>query len=443
MDFSKQLQKAEEAVRRRNFDFAVELYRQLLEIDPDQGEARGGLRQVLRKRHELKKGGSRILGAIGGAAPLALAKALRKAGRHVGAVKALESYLAINPLDEDANLLLGQSLEDARCFHSARAVYEFLAEIAPQRAEALKRAGAMTARLGDHEKALDYYERALQADPRDQEAIKARKDLAAERALSDSGAGRVQHSREQIKDKEEARSLERSQRMHLSEAELREELARLEARHAGSPDPDLMLAMAEIHARLEDPATALEWAERALSYRKDSFELACLAGDLRVKVLKKSIAQAGKTGDEKRAAALELELRAFEVEEARRRVALRPGDPALRLQLGRRLARGGDLDAAIGELQKAVADPRSRRETQILLAQCFREKGYLDLARREYERALEGIQGVDDRAKEILYNLGAIAEDEGKPVEARAFFARIFEVDISYRDVAARMERFR
>jgi tetratricopeptide (TPR) repeat protein len=77
------------------------------------------------------------------------------------------------------------------------------------------------------------------------------------------------------------------------------------------------------------------------------------------------------------------------------------------------------------------------------MAQCFQQKGYLDLARRELERALEGIQGVDDRAKEILYTLGAIAEEEGKPAEARAFLSRIFEVDIGYRDVAARMERFR
>ena len=100
MDFSKQLQKAEEAVRRRNFDFAIELYSQLLEIDPDQGEARGGLRQALKRRHELKKGGSKFLTALGGAAPLAMAKAMRKAGRHDAAVKALESYLAGNPLDD-------------------------------------------------------------------------------------------------------------------------------------------------------------------------------------------------------------------------------------------------------------------------------------------------------------------------------------------------------
>ena len=103
----------------------------------------------------MKKGGSRLLNAIGGAGPLAVAKTLRKAGKHEAAVKALESYLAVSPLDEDGNLLLGQSLEEAGYFRSARAVYEFLAEIAPKRAEGLKRAGAMSARHGDHEKALD------------------------------------------------------------------------------------------------------------------------------------------------------------------------------------------------------------------------------------------------------------------------------------------------
>jgi hypothetical protein len=50
---------------------------------------------------------------------------------------------------------------------------------------------------------------------------------------------------------------------------------------------------------------------------------------------------------------------------------------------------------------------------------------------------------MDERAKEILYNLGAIAEAEGRTDEARERYARIFEVDIGYRDVAAKMEGFR
>lgn len=442
MDFSKQLQKADEALRRRNWDFAVELYQQLLELSPDLGEARGGLRQALKKRHEAKAGGSKFLRALGGAAPLAMAKTLAKANKHDAAAKQLEAYLATNPLDEEANMLLGTSLESAGHANSARAVYEFVAEIAPKSAEGLRRAGAMTRRLGDPVKALEYYERALQADPRDQDALRARKDLAAELALSGRGTP-VAHSRDQIKDKDQARDLERATRLHMSDDDLRAELEKLEARYADAPDADLMVRMSEVSEKLKDYDGALSWAERALGSKRDSFDLVARVGDLRAKQLKKQIAEAGKRGDQAEADRLEGELFAAEVQDWRRRVELRPADMASRLQLGRRLHRAGEIDAAMSELQKAATDPRARRDAQVLLAQCFQAKGFLDLARAEYERALESSGPLDERGKEILYHLGGIAEAEGKSADARGFYARIFGVDVGYRDVATRMERLR
>jgi tetratricopeptide (TPR) repeat protein len=443
VDFSKHLEKAEEALRRRNYDYAVEVYQQLLEIDPDQGPARAGLRQALKKRHESKKQ-SRLLRAIGGAVPLASAHALRKAKKHDACAKALESYLATNPLDEEANLLLGMSLEDAGHYHSARAVYEFLATIAPRNAECLKRAGAMMYRTGDHAKALEYYERALQADPRDQEALKARKDLAAETALTGGGYEKVAHSRERIVDKEQAQSLERARRAYLSEEDLAQERTRLEGVYAERPtDPDVMLELAGIHEKLKDYDAASELVERALSYRKGSFELVCRAGDLRSKVLKRAIAAAGKRGEEAEAGRLERQLLEEEAADYRRRVELHPTDAALRVQLGRRLMRCADPDSALTEFQKAIGDPRTEREARFHMAQCFQQKGFTDLARKEYQRALEGIQGMDERSKEILYNLGSLAEAANERDEARGYYARVYEVDIGYRDVAAKMEQFR
>ena len=113
---------------------------------------------------------------------------------------------------------------------------------------------------------------------------------------------------------------------------------------------------------------------------------------------------------------------------------------SLRLGLGKRLMRGGELDLALGEFQKAHVDSRVGGEALFFMARCFHEKGVFDLARKEYERALEGCRGVDDRAKEILYNLGLISEAEGDSEGARGAFIRIYEVDISYRDVAEKME---
>lgn len=443
MDYSKHILKAEEAAKRRNYDFAVQLFQQLLEIDPNVGEARAGLRQALKKRHEAKKG-SRLFGMLKGATPLAMAKTLAKAGKHAAAAKSCESYLSSNPMDEEANLLLGVSLESAGFDASALAVFEFLAEIAPKRPEALKRAGAMMYKKGEHAKALAYYERALEADPRDRDAIKARKDLSAEAALSQSRTGDVGHSRELIRDKDEAQRLERGQRMHLSEDELKGELERLEALYADAPsDPDLMVQMAEVLERLRDPEAALDLIERALQYRKDSLDLVAKAGALKVKSIKKAISAADKAGNQAEADRLEGELRQFEISDLRRQLETRPGDAEMRMRLGRALFRMESFDEAAAELQKAVQDPRLKGEALFFLAQCFQAKGFLDLARKEFTRALEARTSIDERAREILYNLGSIAEAQNDQAGARSCYTQIYEVDIGYRDVAAKMEQLK
>jgi tetratricopeptide (TPR) repeat protein len=204
-----------------------------------------------------------------------------------------------------------------------------------------------------------------------------------------------------------------------------------------------MLQLADVHERLKDYEAALDVAERALQYRKDSFELAGRVGDLRSKALKKRIAKADKEGDAALASRLEGELLDAEVDDYRRRVDVHPADAQLRFQLGKRLMKRKEFDAALAEFQKANADPRVQRDSRLAMAQCFQHKGYADLAKKEYLRVLDGVADVDERAKEVLYNLALIAESEGAAGDARAYYARIYEVDIGYRDVAAKMEQFR
>lgn len=440
LDFSKHIKKADEAFRRRNYDFAVELYRQLLDLDPDLGEARSGLRKALKKRHEQKRGG-KLIGKVTGAVPLGRARTLRKLGKHDACARAMESYLDKNPLDEEGNLLLGMALEDAEHFNSARAVYEFVADIAPKNPEGLKRAGSMMQRTGEPARALEYYERALKADPRDQEALKARKNLAAETALSQTNLEGIGHSRESIKDKSEAVELEREKRIHRTEEELQGDLERLQDRFAeDSSNVELMQQMAGVQERLGDNEAALDLIERALSYSKQDFDLRVRAGDLRSKLLKRGLAAADKAGEREEAARLESDLLAHEVEDHAARVDLRPGDAGLRLQYARRLIRVERADDALAQLQKIHGDPGVGDEALFLMARCFHAKGIFDLAAKEYEKALAALPQINERAKEILYHLGTIAESRGEVEEARSWFIRIYEVDIGYRDVAKKME---
>ena len=47
MDLSKHLENAADAVKRRNFPLAIKIYGQVLQIQPDYGDARAGLRKAL------------------------------------------------------------------------------------------------------------------------------------------------------------------------------------------------------------------------------------------------------------------------------------------------------------------------------------------------------------------------------------------------------------
>ena len=114
----------------------------------------------------------------------------------------------------------------------------------------------------------------------------------------------------------------------------------------------------------------------------------------------------------------------------------------MRVKLGRALLRTETYDRAASEAPESPLGSGGRRRALFLLAQCFHRKGYLDLARKG-ERALAKHPTVDERAREILYNLGSISEIEGDAHLARSFYARIYEVDIGYRDVAAKMEQLK
>jgi Tfp pilus assembly protein PilF len=274
--------------------------------------------------------------------------------------------------------------------------------------------------------------------------LKARTDLAAEAAIVQARYDKVQHSRDQMVDRGEVQRQERRTRTHLSDEELVEERARLEEVVGAEPENvDALVELARVLEKLREPDAALDHLERARALQPNDTELADLAEALEIKVLKRRIARADKLGDAEEADRLERELAQRELGGIRARVERNPGDALARLELGRLLLRTREYDQATAELQKAISDPRRAEDARFLLAQCFQAKGFSDLARKEFERVLEGRSTVDERAREVLYNLGLIAEAEGNPAEARLHYARIYEVDIGFRDVAGKMEALR
>lgn len=438
MDLNKHLENAAEAVRRRNYPFAIKVYSQLLAIQPDHDKARSGLRDALFKRAAQKKPG-RIGALLGGGPHLLVAHLCRLLGRHGAAARAFERYLVFDPMHEGANLALGEALCRAGHRRSALAVYRAFAEAEPRCLPAARQAGALLYEHGELQPALDMYEQALKVDPRDQESLKARKNLAAEGALRSSGLEQAKHSRDLIKDKTAQQEIERSQRIQLSKEELGTELEQLEEQLQGRPDDGKLLRrVARLREMDGDLQGALDCVERCLAAAPEDSELLEQAGDLRLRLQEKMVRKTEASGDRAAAARARKALAEAQAAEYRRRLERNPTDLGLRFQLGAALLELEQVDPAVAELQQAVKDPRKKAEALLLLASAFRRKELPDLALGQLEKALAAASGP--LAKEVLYQMGDLCQQLGRDEDALHHFSRILEQDIGFKDVARKVD---
>jgi tetratricopeptide (TPR) repeat protein len=100
----------------------------------------------------------------------------------------------------------------------------------------------------------------------------------------------------------------------------------------------------------------------------------------------------------------------------------------------------GLLDEAISEFQKALRAPEGKLRTSESLGVCFFEKGASVVAESILRRALELPSTGDQERLGILYWLARAIEEQGKAVEARELYGRVFAVDIRFMDVGARVK---
>jgi len=177
MDLKKHIARAEQALDRGQADFAIELCDQVLDFAPGDANAAGLLARAL---VSTKPKGS-FLGKIG-AGPSSLGARLSRMTRNPdGEARQLRRAFIKNPASMPTGAAWADALERAGY---AGAALEAFGALALADNEAAKRASALAQAQGEIDRALEYLELALKANPRDTEAVRMRKNLAAEQALS-------------------------------------------------------------------------------------------------------------------------------------------------------------------------------------------------------------------------------------------------------------------
>jgi tetratricopeptide (TPR) repeat protein len=409
---------------------------------PNNRKARELLRKASLKKHEANYPSAGAVAIFGIPKKIGMFFAsLGKGSNPEGFMMACERFLTLDPKNKAVNIALGDAAAAANHVDAAIVAYETASEHHPDDIGALKKLGFLLWRNGEISRAHTVFGQAVDLNPKDQEAVKARKNVAAEASLKETGFETAGSSRDLVRDKEETARLEQGTRIHQTDDALTTQLATLSEKLAADPEnTDLLQDLAEIYQRQKDWEKSIEVLEKAVAAKPNENSIRFALGDARITKMEQEVYELRRGGHET-AAAKEQELYAVQKTELGERVKAYPTDLNLRFRLGEVMMNLGAHDEAIAEFQRTIRDPKFKGESQLRMGQAFAAKGQYDLAVRQLEGALEGHSHVTDRVKEIHYELGGVYAQMGNTQMAREHFGKIYEVDIGFRDVGDRLEK--
>lgn len=439
--------RASEAAQHQNYDYAIELLIQILEMEPAFLDGRKLLRSIQMRQFQGQNIVSRKMAGMKAMTEAVKAQVTVKKSPPQALVEA-EKALNIDPTNATALGVAAEAAETMELTETAAFLLESVVQHKPTDVKALKRLGALYARTGENDKAYKAYERVIKLDPADAEAFKAMKDATAEGALQKGGWNEDGDFRKKMKDADEAKALEQKDRVVKSEEMVSNLINETYEKLAKDPK-NLALArqLARLYAQNNEFENALGLFEQVLQLQGNDPALEKEITDTRLKQLgaeiSKKEAALQQTPDNE---ALKQELAKacqerddFLFQECEKRVQRYPNDLGFRYELGQLYFQRDNTKGAIQQFQLAIKNPQLRVSVLNYLGQCFMKQKLMDIAIRQFSTAESEIPTMDDTKKEVLYNLGVAYEMKGDKEKAGECYQKVYEVDMNYRDIAKRL----
>lgn len=436
------------ALQKNNLDYAIELFMQVLRQEPGCFDTRQALRATQHRRAGNKSGGlfKKFLGATNTMTKGRLA--LRS--DPLEALIIAEEALNDDPTNAGAHQLLADAALASGFPKTAILSLEVAFKFNPSDRKLAEKLSDTCSQAGQRARAEKILRDLLELDPTDPGLNEKLKNLLASRTLTEGGYEALADGsgsyRDILKDKDQAVLLEQEQRTVKDEDVAARLIKDCEARLATEGNNlKLMRDIAGLHEKRQDYDAAIAWYQRILDIGGVSDPLILKAmQDARLAAFNLQASRVDPNASDAAAQvdAIQASRETFLLEDARRRAEANPTDLHVRFDLGELYLRAGRITEAIGELQKAQNNPNKRIAAMVLLAQCFARRNMNDLAARKLQEALKEKIVFDDEKKEIHYQLGCILEKMTKREEAIDQFKIIYEADISYRDVAEKVDSY-
>jgi tetratricopeptide (TPR) repeat protein len=443
-----QYEKGKTAFERNNLDYAIEILSQILEQEPGFFECRQALRAA-----QFKKAGigsaSLFRKLIGSTNPKLVQAQLAVRNNPRQALNLAEDILNHDPNNMAAHKVVADAALGLDLLRTAVLSLEIVfKQSSKDRDISMKLARALM-RVGQGRRAEGILAELNRAYPKDNEIAQALKDMSASRTMSEGGYDGLADGkgsyRDILKDEKEAVTLEQEKREHRPEDVAERLLADYEARLPNEPENTRLLRqIAELQAQKKNFDKALEYYQKVAGTESADPTLERTIADIQVRRLDHALSLMDPQAPDyaEQCAKLKSDKQTFLLEDARRRVEKYPSDLQLRFELGQLYLDAGRVSEAILEFQKAQANPHKRIPAMGYLGQCFARRGMHDLAARTFLNAIKEKTVFDDEKKELVYALGGAYEKMGKTEEAIEQYKLIYEIDIGYRDVAAKVDAY-
>lgn len=439
------------AIEKNNYDYAIELLLQVVQEAPAHSEARKQLRLAERSKLEDAPYSvvTMILLKFNSLLPLIMGLIYESTKQYEKSLAFYEEVLKHFPDDTSVLIKIAQIALKLEWVDVAIVGYEDLIEANPTKVDHVKSVAYLYKRRCDVAKAKYYFEQALKLNPHDQTIKKDLKDLDALTTIQEGKWEDNQSYRSKIKSSAAQKGPDRGDDEVTGDELLK--IKELEDHLIDNPlDEKVLFKLVALYKQVD----RLEQAREKLQVLIDTYpnnpkyqETLIQISDLYYLKIINRLSE--KLSFEPDNAALKAELAkiksqklADEIAQYQRKIEMYPNDLTLRYELGTLLYEKGDHNAAIGHFQQSVKDPAKLTASLNKLGLCFKAKQMYDLAVEQFKKAGANESTLNAVAKDIIYNLGSTYELMGKKQEAFDEFKKIYGVDISYRDVAQKIDTF-
>ena len=434
-----------EAMIKQNWDYACQMFRQCVNLVPENLHYMQVLRGATERRYNDNGTGAPMVGMrlMGTKASI---KKSRMQSDWSTIIQSCEDGLALNPWDPGLNAELGYAMRQVGFNEPAIFCYLRATKAEPNNQDYLRNLGQLHEARGNYDEAIEIYTKLLRIDKLDAEARQKITSLSAQKTVHRGGYENADDIRQVHKVLADKMSHDTADGPGMSvQADLERAIRKDPA------NKDNYLKLADFLRREGNLEKTKETLQKGLEVSGGEIKIREQLEDVELDLMRKAVgfAKEAALGDiednflKRKYQEVKGELLRREIEVYASRIERYPQDMTLKFDLALLYMQDKRHQLAIPLLQKSRGDARRKVESLINLGKCFIHDKQYSLARRQFEQAVPECKSDDnlDSFLDLHYFAGRVCEELKDADAAIRHYQTVLEYDYDYKDNRDRLAR--